>query len=143
MSDTIDSNVHQAHEGHHHADLTPSSLDAFDVHTPSRLPCSSLPPKHHVDSQLPIQDSHKYLGAPAPTELQIEAVKYVQEVAGSEKLRFDFTLQPGELNYIYKPKKQKNRNNEKPFYEEAGPWQTCMAAAQHFCSSNHGIEFCK
>jgi hypothetical protein len=37
------------------------------------------------------------LGAPEPSKLQIEAVKYVQEVAGSEKLRFDFTLQPGEL----------------------------------------------
>ena len=36
------------------------------------------------------------MGAPPVQPGQVEALKYVQELAGSRKLRFDFTLQPGQ-----------------------------------------------
>ena len=36
------------------------------------------------------------MGAPPVQPGQVEALKYVQELASSRKLRFDFTLQPGQ-----------------------------------------------
>ncbi len=37
------------------------------------------------------------MGAPPVKPGQVEALKFAQEVAGSRKLRFNFTLQPGKF----------------------------------------------
>jgi hypothetical protein len=41
------------------------------------------------------QEVAERLGAPPVKEGQVEAIKFVQEVAAEPKLRFDVTLRPG------------------------------------------------
>ena len=43
-----------------------------------------------------LQEVAETMGAPPVQPGQVEALKYVQELAGSSKLRFDFALQPGQ-----------------------------------------------
>ena len=45
----------------------------------------------------PIQEVAETMGAPPVKPGQVEALKFAQEVAGSRKLRFDYTLQPGKF----------------------------------------------
>jgi hypothetical protein len=68
-----------------------------------------------------LQEVAETMGAPPVKPGQVEALKYVQELAGSRKLRFDFTLQPGQ-SLVHSRKVEDGFNREQIETCQILPW---------------------